>query len=69
MNMFRNLLTLALIIFAIALVFGSPEKWSWIDSLGGTAVTVLRVCIQFRAFVVVGCVVVSLALWMTRKQY
>jgi hypothetical protein len=69
MNMFRNLLTLFLIVFAIGLCFGDPDKWNWVALGGANAVDLLRYCVQFRPFVVAFCGVVAVALWMTRKQY
>jgi hypothetical protein len=69
MNMFRNLLAAFLMLFALGLVFGNPDHWTWVDRAGPDAVDVLRACVMFRPFVVAGCIVVSLALFMTRKQY
>ena len=50
-------------------VFGDPDKWTWIDAAGPTAVYIVRESVTFRPFVVGACVVISTALWMTRKQY
>ena len=69
MNMFRNLFAVFLIVFAIGLVFGNPDGWTWWQRLGPEATNVLNVCITFKPFVVGGCVVIALALFMTRKQY
>lgn len=69
MNMFRNLLALVLIAFAIGLAFGDPEHWTWVDRAGPNAVDVLRGCVQFRPFVIAGCVVIAITLFMTRKQF
>jgi hypothetical protein len=69
MNMFRNLLTVVLIVFGIGLYFGDPDKWTWVALGGPNAVTALRFCVEYRAFVVAFCAVVAVALWMTRKQY
>jgi hypothetical protein len=69
MNMFRNLLTALLLAYALGLVFGNPDKWTWVDAAGPNAVYLLRESIEFRPYVVGACVVVAVALWMTRKQY
>ena len=69
MIMFRNLLTLALFLFALGLVFGKPDSWTWVALAGAYPVNALRFCIEFKPFVDLGCIVVCLALFMTRKQY
>ena len=69
MNMFRNLLSLALFIFALGLFLGHPDKWTWVDAAGANAVYFIRFCITFKPFVAIGCIVAALALFMTRKQY
>jgi hypothetical protein len=69
MNMFRNLFAAALFIFALGLAFGDPDKWTWVDLGGATVVDAFRVCVQFRPFVIAGCIVVAVALFLTRKQY
>jgi hypothetical protein len=69
MNMFRNLLILFLLVLGFGLIFGDPDHWTWLDRLGPTAVNVLKVCIQFKPFVVGACFIVSLALFMTKKIY
>jgi hypothetical protein len=69
MNMFRNLLAAALLAFGLGLVFGSPEHWSWVDGIGPQAASALRACITFKPFVVGTCIVLALALFLTRKSY
>lgn len=69
MNMFRNLFCAFLVIFSLGLLFTDPNKWDWFNRLGPDAVNILHICIQFRPFVVGACLVVALALFMTRKQY
>jgi hypothetical protein len=69
MNMFRNLLSLFLVIFALALVFTDPSKWDWFTRFGPDAVNFLTICVEFKPFVVGACIVVALALFMTRKAY
>jgi hypothetical protein len=69
MNMFRNLLAAFLVVFALGLVFTDPNKWDWWIRLGPTAVNVLHICIEFKPFVIGVCVVLALALFMTRKSY
>ena len=69
MNMFRNLLAAFLLVFGLGLVFGDPDHWTWVDHAGPNAVDALRFCVQFKPFVVGACLVIALALFMTRKQY
>jgi hypothetical protein len=69
MNMFRSLFALFLIAFAIGLVFGNPDGWTWWQRLGPSATSALSFCVTFKPFVVGGCIVVALAIFMTRKQY
>lgn len=69
MNMFRNLLSTFLLVFGLGLVFGSPQNWSWFESMGPVATDFLHICITFRPFVVAACIVLALALFMTKKQY
>jgi hypothetical protein len=69
MNMFRNLLTIALVAFGAGLFFTDPDKWEWAAAGGPNVVEFLRFCTQYRGFVVAFCAVVATALWMTRKQY
>jgi hypothetical protein len=69
MNMFRNLVSAFLLAYAAGLVFGDPDKWTWIDAAGPTAVYLVHESVTFRPFVVGACVVIATALWMTRKQY
>jgi hypothetical protein len=69
MNMFRNLLAIFLVVFALGLAFGDPDHWTFLDRGGPDVVNILHICIQFRPFVIGGCLVLALAIFMTRKQY
>jgi hypothetical protein len=69
MNMFRNLLTLALIALGLGLWFTDPATWHWVDLGGVYAVDTVRFLADTKPFSVVILLVIALALWMTRKQF
>ncbi|HEY0256115.1 MAG TPA: hypothetical protein VGC39_01635 [Candidatus Methylacidiphilales bacterium] len=69
MNMFRNLLALALIAFGLGLMFGGPEEWKWPDLGGAYVVQAISLCIDFRPWSYILCFVLAIALFMTRKIY
>ncbi len=69
MNMFRNLLCLFLIGFAIALLLSNPVDWAITQRFGGDVVEFAKICVDFRPFVAGACFVVALALFLTKKIY
>ena len=69
MNMFRNLLTLVLFSLAVGLFLSDPVHWRWADPGGPYVVNTLRFLGEFKPFSYIILLVISLALFMTRKQY
>ena len=69
MNMFRNLLAVAILAFGLGLVFGNPEDWKWPDLGGPYVVQAINTCTEVRPWSYIVCFVIATALWMTRKQY
>jgi hypothetical protein len=69
MNMFRNLLTVILFSLALGLLFSDPATWRWADVGGAYVVNALRFLGQIKPFSYLLLFVISLALFMTRKQY
>jgi hypothetical protein len=69
MNMFRNLLTVILLALAIGLFFSDPTTWHWLDPAGPHVVSAVRFLGEMKPFSYIILLVISLALWMTRKQF
>jgi hypothetical protein len=69
MNMFRNLLTVALIALGLGLWFTDPVTWHWVDLGGPYAVNALTFLTETRPISYIILFVIALALWMTRKQF
>jgi len=69
MNMFRNLLTLALLALGIGILVSNPDDWKWAVSGGPYVVNALHFLGQAKPFSEILLIVVAVALWMTRKQY
>jgi hypothetical protein len=69
MNMFRNLFSLFLIFVAVSLVVSTPSDWPPLQRLGPDFLDVLKTLQTFRPFVIGACVVIAVALFMTRKNY
>ena len=69
MNMFRNLLTVLLFALALGLLFSDPSTWRWADVCGAHVVNALRFLGQIKPFSYLLLFIISLALFMTRKQY
>ena len=69
MNMFRNLLTVALIALGLGLWFTDPTTWRWVDLGGPHAVQAVGFLAETRPISFIILFVIALALWMTRKQF
>ena len=69
MNMFRNLLTVILFALALGLLLSNPVNWHWADACGAYVVNALRFLGEIKPFSYLLLFVISLALFMTRKQY
>jgi hypothetical protein len=69
MNMFRDLLTLALIAIGISLVYGDPNSWQWPDSCGPYVAQAVTFLADARPWSVVISLVLALSLFLTRLKY
>ncbi len=68
MNMFRNLLTLAIFALAIGLLMSDPTTWRWADPAGAWAVNTLAFLGEFKPFTYLMLFAVAVMLFMTRRQ-
>jgi hypothetical protein len=69
MNMFRNIFTVALFALAVGLWLSDPDSWKWPDACGVYVVNALHFLRDTKPFSVILLFVLSLTLFMTRKQY
>jgi hypothetical protein len=69
MNMFRNLLTVALLALGIGIGVSDPTGWRWADPGGPYVVIALNFLSETRPFSPMVIIVVAVALFMTRKQF
>jgi hypothetical protein len=69
MNMFRNILTVICFSLAVGLFMSDPTTWRWADPGGAYVIDTLNFLGQFKPFTYLLLFVISIALFMTRKQY
>jgi hypothetical protein len=69
MNMFRDILIVALISLGLGLGLGDPLSWKWTAALGPQVVSAIMFLDQLKPFSVIVCFVLALALFMTRLRY
>lgn len=69
MNMFRHIFTVAFLALGIALWVVKLDDWAWVHILGPDAISVIVILLNFQPFSTLVCVVVAVALFMTRKQF
>jgi len=69
MNMFRDILILALMTFGIGIAVSNPTDWSWINLLGPGFVQALVYVAAAKPFSSIICFALALALFMTRLKY
>ena len=69
MNMFRDILMVALIAFGLGLWFGSPESWTWPTSCGTYVVQFITYATEGRPWSIILCGALALALFMTRLKF
>jgi hypothetical protein len=69
MNQFRDLTIVAMIILAIALTVGDPDKWGWVQFGGDYATQALYFLIQARPYDIIILFALAVALFMTRLKY
>jgi hypothetical protein len=69
MNMFRNILTVASIAFAIALWYVKIDDWKWVNYFGEGTIQYIEFLISAQPFSTIVFAVIGIALFMTRKQY
>jgi hypothetical protein len=69
MNMFRDILMMALVALGLGLWFGQPEGWRWPDACGSYVVMAVTYCTEARPYSIVLCGALALALFMTRLRY
>jgi hypothetical protein len=69
MNMFRDLLTAALIAIGLGIGLGHPETWTWANAAGPYVVQGLMWMTMARPWSVIVCLAIATALFMTRLKY
>jgi len=69
MNMFRDLFTILFFGLGIGILMTDPADWHWVEPAGPHAVDFVRFLSEAKPFSYVVCLVLGLALFMTRKQY
>ena len=69
MNMFRDILILALVALGAGLWFGQPDTWKWPDACGPYAVQFVTYASEGRPWTIILCGAIALALFMTRLRY
>jgi hypothetical protein len=69
MNMFRDIAILVLLALGIGLMVGDPENWTWVELGGSYALDALSFLIKGRPFSELICMVLALAMFMTRLKY
>jgi uncharacterized membrane protein YkgB len=69
MNQFRDITMFALIAIGISFLITEPENWNWISMCGGYVVSGVQFMATIRPFGTIICMVLALALFMTRIKY
>jgi len=69
MNQFRDLTMTAMIILAIALMFGQPETWGWTAVCGAYVVNAVDFLATSRPWSIIILFALALTLFMTRLKY
>jgi len=69
MNMFRDILMIALIALALGLGFSDPNDWKWADVAGPYVVQSLSFLATAKPFSIIILFALALALFMTRLKF
>ena len=69
MNMFRDLLAVALVALGIGVWFSDPTTWTWARPGGPYVAEALKFLGDAKPFSFILMFVFAIALFMTRKQY